>query len=108
MAKDRITIYSELVSSTTARTFSHDDSRLEQRPSPVGSVALDKMRKSIVGFSEVMSQLLSSIPQPKDGFQVAEVQVHAFIDIEGGIQLLGAKLGGSVEGGLRFVWKRLS
>jgi hypothetical protein len=103
---NHVTVFSELLPVGMGSGYTSDESRLEQRGEPSRRISLEKVKESISQFSSLMSQILSSMPQADKGFQVEEVQVHAFIDVEGGIQLLGAKFGSTVEGGLKFVWKR--
>lgn len=101
-----ITVYSELLPDKQRTPYQSDDSRLEQRRSPSSTLSVDKIRESITEFSNTISEILSSLPENENGFSVDQIEAHAVVDFEGGIQLLGAKLGASVEGGLKFVWRR--
>lgn len=104
--RETITIYSELHPQSSAAGYRSDDSRLEQSRSPSNSARIEKVKKSISDFSDAVSEILSSLPTNESGFSVDQIEAHAFIDYEGGIQLIGAKFGASVQGGLKFVWRR--
>jgi hypothetical protein len=101
-----ITVYSELMELEAYKSYKSDESRLQQFRSPIANLPLTKVKKSIADFSEVMSEILASMPQKKEGFQLDEIRIHTLMNIDGDIQFLGAKLGALVEGGIEFVWKK--
>lgn len=104
--KDILVVYSELPSPGARQSYRSDESRLEQKAGHTCHFTTEKVKQSISSFASVMSDILASIHETNGEFRVEEVQIHAVMDMEAGIQIIGAKLGGGIEGGMRFVWKR--
>jgi hypothetical protein len=105
-SKDILVVYSELSSPGARQSYRSDESRLEQKAGNSLHFSTEKIKQSIFSFTNIMSEILSSIKKNDGEFNIEEVQIHAAMDMEAGIQIIGAKFGGGFEGGLRFVWKR--
>ena len=106
MTEEKVKIYSEIHPQDAKKGYPPDDSKFEMSWRSPEEVSIDKVRKSIIKLNDLMSEILSEIPKTDSGFEIDEVKIHALMDRNGGISILGASFGGKVEGGIQLIWKR--
>lgn len=72
-----------------------------------GDVSPDVLEHTIKTFAAQMTRVLNTIEQrPTGELSISQVEVSAIVTADGKVGLLGSSIGGSVQGAMRFVWRR--
>lgn len=105
MSKDSILIVSALPAEGVPASEAGLKSKLT--PQFFGEVATDALSKAIAAFSEQITKTLDEAGTLNGrAYQVDQIEVSAVVTADGNIGILGSTVGGSVQGGIKFIWKR--
>ena len=76
-------------------------------PQFFGEIAPDTLSKTIASFSNQITKILDEAgAMVGRSYQMDQIEISAVVTADGKIGFLGSSLGGSVQGGMKFVWKR--
>lgn len=72
-----------------------------------GETTPDALSKSIAMFAAQITKVLDEAETLKgNSYCVDQIEVSAVVTADGKIGILGSSFGGSVQGAMKFVWKR--
>jgi hypothetical protein len=72
-----------------------------------GEVAPEVLSEAVASFAEQVTKALDGADTLEGAtYRVDQIEVSAAVTADGKVGILGSSLGGSVQGAMKFVWKR--